>query len=65
MTFKCLCGKRFTVEGDNAILPKHNDQTGEVCPGSEQSVKDMSRRRSEGCPLGMPGPRCEDCGFPA
>ena len=62
MEFACLCNKRFELEGENDIFPKHKDQSGETCPGSNQSAKIICQVEEENtCPLGLDASYCANC----
>jgi len=41
--FTCLCGEKVEIEdGDNTIIPKHDDPNGGSCSYSGQSVRDIA-----------------------
>jgi len=60
MAFKCLQGTEFDGDGENTTPPPHEDQSGKAGSGSNEGVK----IQFEGCPIGLPFPRCPDCSCP-
>jgi len=41
--FKCQCGQVFEIkEGDNPIIPEHNNPDGGSCPYGGRSVRDIA-----------------------
>ena len=62
MEFACVCHKTFEVKGADTILPEHEDQDGEICTGSNLSVKDICQTEEAiTCPLGLDDSHCATC----
>lgn len=61
MTFKCLCGTTFEVDGEDSILPEHKNEVKGNCSGSNKSVKDVGSIAKADCPLGMGRDYCPAC----
>ncbi len=62
MEVVCRCGKSFEIDGESARLPKHKDQDGDPCTGSNLSAEDIQQlEEARTCPRGLDASCCATC----